>query len=398
MSVEHAPEGYEERLQYQFNLQADQVQKVLGHHGMPTSVVGGKANSRSFLFDLQAQVNGGLRRLSGLRNDLKQTLGVDSVRFLNEDGGFQLQVLRPIEPAVPLLDLLRITADLPPAAAVLGLRDDGHPMIHCFAEDHRSNILITGAGNAGKTILLRTIAASLAMTSRQAKTQLVAINPVAADRRRHERQDSAIRPLGYLPHMLSDVAVRQTEITELLLFLAQELNYRLEKGITEPRIVILIDQAATVLEHGGRTIRQAVHSIAQRGSQASMHLVLSTRRPDADVFSQHLLTNLQMRYIGKLEIDKATEHRAKPEEVEATTLLGEGDFISANGSRGHHFQAAYIDDYDLHMSLSKLYYQRPILLAKPMESRVKLEKKAISEEIEEQQYKFLDDLIPLDTL
>lgn len=393
MTVEHAPELQEERLQYQLQLQASQVQKVLGRNGIFTSVTGGKVNGRSFRYNLRTHISGGLQRLGGLKDDLKQALGVEGVRFLNEAGELQLQVLRPFEPAVPLLDLLDLIPNLPPETAVLGLKADGQPMIHSFTAEQKPNILISGQENAGKTVLLRTIAASLAITSKQAQIQLLAINPVSADRDRHEAQDAALRPLNYLPHMLTDVAVRQTEISELLLFLVREMNYRMEHAFSIPRIVVLIDQAATVLEHGGRTIKQAVQALAQRGAQAGIHLVLSTRRADADVFGPHLMTNLQAQFIGKLEIGKATEQKTRPAEVEATTLLGEGDFLAADDSRGLRFQAAYVDNYDLHMSLSRLYQQRPILLAQPLDRRVKLEQKNGQNHAQEQQFSFIDDVV-----
>ena len=68
------------------------------------------------------------------------------------------------------------------------------------------------------------------MTSNQAQVQLLAINPVSSDRLRQEAQDSAIRPLNYLPHMLTDVAVRQT------------VRHALEAGAKKQEIIEAIGQ------------------------------------------------------------------------------------------------------------------------------------------------------------
>ncbi len=394
MTVEHAPRLDNERLQYQLQLQAAQVQKVLGQSGMPLSVTAGTASGNSFRYTLYSHVSNGLQLLRGLKDDLKQALGVESVRFLNEAGQWQLQVLRPFEPAVPLLDLLAVTPHVPPATAVLGLTASGKPLVHTFTAEPRPHALITGHEDAGKTTLLRTIAASLALTSKQGQIQLLAISPVSSDRLRQQAHETALRPLSYLPHMLTDVATRQTEIIELLLFLVREMNYRLEHEFIEPRLVILIDQAATVMEHGGRTVKQAIQTLAQRGAQSGLHLVLTTRRPNADLFGPHLMTNLQARFVGQLDMDKATDSQAAAVEVEATTLLGEGDFIAADDARSVRFQAAYIDNYDLHMSLAKIYQQRPILLAQPLDRRVKLKQKTKKDHAGKQQFSFLDDLVP----
>jgi S-DNA-T family DNA segregation ATPase FtsK/SpoIIIE len=393
MTVEQAQNLHEEHLQYQFQLQASQVQKAFGRHGLPSTVVGGTVSRSSFHFDLRSHVTGSLQRLRDIKDELKKALGVESVRLLNNAGDLQLQVIRPFEPAVPLLNLLALLPDVPPATAVLGLTEDGKPMVHTFSAEPRPNVLISGQEDAGKTILLRTIAASLAITSKQAQVQILAINPVSSDRQRHHAQDSTLRPLSYLPHMLTDVAVRQTEITELLLFLVREMNYRMEHTFSIPRIVVLIDQAATVMEHGGRTVVEALQQLAQQGADAGIHLVLSTRRPDASVFGPHLASNLQARFIGRLDMHKATEVKTQPTEVEATTLLGEGDFLAAGSSRGVRFQAAYIDDYDLHMGLSRLYQKRPILLAQPLNNREKLEQTSKKKPVQTQQFSFVEGLV-----
>lgn len=414
MTVEQMSQFQDERRQYQLQLQADQVQKVMGKHGAQATVNDMKAEGRILQFDLREQVTSGLQHLRGLGSDLKAALGVESVRFLNEEGGLQLQVLRPFEPAVALLDLLALTGEVPPATAVLGLTAAGQPMLHTFSNAVNSHVLISGHAQAGKTTLLRTVAASLALSSKQAQVQILGVLPVSSNRERHLTQENALRPLNYLPHMLSDIVTRQTEITELLLFLAREMSYRAEHEFSTPRIVVLIDQAATVMERGGRTVRQAIHSLAQRGAESGIHLVLSTRRPEADVFGTNLKTSIPARFVGRLEMERATENDVTSLDIEATTLLGEGDFLAASGPRGTRFQAAYISDYDLHYSLAQLYRERPILLAQPLDRRVKLGQKLASAKTsrnqskkdsarrqkktaleEEDQFSFLDELIPL---
>jgi DNA segregation ATPase FtsK/SpoIIIE-like protein len=388
MTVQHASELHQENLQPQVQQPANQGLKT---RSLETS------SSHALNFNLHTQITGGLNLLRGLKNDLTKAFGVNGLRFVNDSGELEIQVLRPFEPAVPLIDLLALTSDLPPATAVLGLTDDGRPLTHSFSAGTKTNILISGQESAGKTTLLRTIAASLALESKQAAIQLLVINPVSPDREQQEIHDSILRPLSYLPHMLTDVAARQTEITELLLFLTREMNFRKEQSFAYPHIVVLIDQAATVMEHGGRTVKQAVQALAERGAQSGIYLVLSTRRPDADVFSPALTANFQTRFIGKLDLDKATEAQAQPVEVEATTLLGEGDFLSVRGSQGHRFQAAYIGNDELQTSLSRLYRQRPILLAQPLDNQVTFERKSKQDPSSvEEQFSFLDELVSME--
>ena len=393
MTIDKAYELHEDPLQYQYQLQAKQVQKVLDSHGRPATVVGGSVSQRSTSLNLQSHVTGGLQRLRDLHGTLKKALGVENIRLLNDSGELQLQVIRPFEPAVPLLDLLRLIPEVPPASAVLGLTEDGSPILHTFSAQALPHILISGEEDAGKTILLRTIAASLVMTSNEAQIQLMAINPISGDRQRYHAQESALRPLNYLPHMLTDVAVRQTEIMELLFFLVREMNFRMEHDFAFPRIVVLIDQAATLMEHGGRTIVDSLQRLAQQGADAGIHLVLSTRRPDASVIYPHLSNLLQSRYIGRQNIMRTTENETHPTNIEATTLLGKGDFLTADSGCNVRFQAAYIGDSDLHLSLSRRYLRQPILLAQPQNKPLKMGQVSQMSHEQTQQFSFVDGLI-----
>ncbi len=380
----------DERLEYHLQVQANQIQSVLTHHETSTMITGGIINNRSFNFDLRSPITVGLEKLSSLKDDFKTALGVEGIRLNRQNGQLQLQVIRPFTPAVPLVDLLSRLHNNPPASAVLGYAEDGSVIRHDFTADATPNILISGAKDAGKTNLLRTIAVSLALTNRQADVQIVAINPTSADSQNRDSEAAFWRPLNYVPHMLTDVVSRQTEISELLLFMVREMNYRSEHLFSSPRIVVLIDQAATVMERGGRTVSEAILRIAERGAGAGIHLVLGTSRPQSGQFGPHLLTNLQSHYAGFR--NQNSERQDDDITARAATLLGQGDFLSCGFSPQLRFQAAFIDDYDLHMGLSKLYRKRPILLAQPLSTRKQLNP-SIKPSTLEQHFAFADGIV-----
>ncbi|NCF67322.1 MAG: hypothetical protein GWP61_15235 [Chloroflexi bacterium] len=393
MSADDSEDLGADRLHFQLQLQASQLQRVLGRHDQPATIIGGRVEQRSLLFELRSHVTDGFKRLKELRNDLKSALHVSSIRLFNEEGNIQLQVLRPFVPAVPMLELLARLPVIPPVTAVLGLAEDGTPMFHSFTSELSPNILVSGEPAAGKTFLLRSIATSLALTNRQANVQLVAIIPVSGDHRRHEAQKNAWQPLSYLPHMLAGVAMRQTEITDLLLFLVRELDYRSEHDFHVPHIVILIDQAATLLERGGRIVAESILRLAQQGPEAGIHLVVSTRRPQAAAIGPNLFANLQAHYIGQSDGTSSDISGDGIANIPLNSLLGEGDFLGPGRHGMIRFQSAYIDDYDLYMSLTRLYSQRAVLLARPISSRLELDKKVKETNPTTKQFSFVDGLV-----
>ena len=391
MAIETNNALYEDRLQHQLNVQATQIQKVLDYNGTPTTIVGGSINREAFSFNLRSPIVSGIEKLTKLKGELKKALGVEGIRLHHADGQVRLQVLRPFVPAVPLLELMSKIKDVPVSTAILGLAVDGTAVQHDFANPAYPNILISGDKNAGKTSLMRSMAASLALNSRQADVQLIIINPISTDSHRRESQADYWRPFNYIPHMLTDVASRQSEISEILFFLVREMNYRSEHLFHSPRIIVFIDQAATVMERGGRTVKEAIMRIAERGSISGIHLVLGTRRPQATFFNPHLLTNLQSHFIGQNNQNLIFLNDNDPT-INSSSLLGEGDFFAHGLTRNIRFQAAYIDDYDLHLGLSNLNRDRPILIAQPLSKRVQLNPPSSIEE-PEQLFTFTNGLV-----
>lgn len=330
--------------------------------------------SQTFLFNLQTQLTAGWDRLRGLTQDLAQALNVPNVKLLREEGQWRVQVARPYDPPVPLLDLLALLPSLPPATAVLGLSADGRPVTLNLDDENSAHVLVSGDAGAGKTVLLRTMATSLALNNKQAHVQLIVLAPGVSGARMQQRPDAHVEPLNLLPHMLADVTHKTTETRELLQFLVNEMEYRREQQVTRPRLVLFIDQVVTVLERGGQVTGNAVAQLAQRGAAVGIHLVLSTRRPHAPLLNTLLRAHLPARIVGRTEAPQAQQAATDSDAtVQAGYLLGQGDFVHVGGGTPVHFQAAYVGDYDLHMSLRALHAQRPILLAQPFDPRVQME-------------------------
>lgn len=362
------------RLQHQLEIQSMQIERIFGHHQVPAQVAGGSVESRSISFNLQTQLASGMERLRELKEDLMAALGVSDLHLSREGGQLRLHITKPDEPPVPLLDLLALLPDLPPVTGVLGLAEDGRPVLLDFLQDDVTHVLLCGETGAGKTSLLRSLAVSMALTNRQSQLQLLVM---AAQTAVDSTAYTILEPLGYLPHMLASVAHDPEECTEIVTFLVDEAVYRRQQKIAAPTIVVFIDNVVALLEAGGQPALDGIVRLVQRGASAGIHLVMSTQQPEAEVLDSMLKANLPVRLVGWMADDEVARIAAGFPGTQAEYLLGRGDFLAVNGDMATHFQAAYIGDYDLHLSLDELHRQRPpALLAQPYNMRATLSSQA----------------------
>ena len=353
----------ERRLQHQLEVQSMQIEHVFNRHQVDAHVAGGTVKPRSISFNLQAQLATGLERLKVLTDDLMHTLGVP-VSLSREDGQLRLDVSQPSLPPVSLLDLMSLLSELPPVTAVLGLAEDGRPVLLDFTEQDMTHILVSGMSGAGKSVLLRSLVMSLALMNRQSRVQFVVFDGKSVE----PAADTNLYSLNYLPHMLADVMCHQDDIRNTLAFLTDEISYRLEYEVVAPTIVVVIDEVDLLLERGDSLMRDRVMSLVQRGSDVGVHLVMSMQRPQTAVLDNLFKANISVQLVGRLADSEQAQIVTGLQRSQAEYLLGQGDFLAIAGQYVTHFQAAYIGDYDLHLTLQELHRKRaPTLLAQSVD-------------------------------
>lgn len=369
------------RLQHQIEVQSMQIERVFDRRQVDAHVAGGAVQAGVVRFDLSASLAQGLERLRELKNDLMVALGGADVQVDGVDGRFHVQVDRPDDPPVPLLTLLPLIADLPPLTAVLGLAEDDRPVLLNLTEEGMTHILIAGDAGAGKTALLRTMAISLALHNRQSQLQLLLIQLEG-----EEKATAAdLSPLDYLPHMLTTLITDSKEVADTLQFLRQEMQYRQEQTVAEPAIVVFIDRLVTLLEIGDAVCVTALTELLQHGADVGIHLVLSTRRPGHELLTRPLHAHLPVRIVGQVANKREARAASHVEDSRAEYLLGQGDFLAVGSGDSLRFQAAFIGDYDLHVVLTELHRRRaPVLLARPVDSRMQLPQNPESDGTSEQ--------------
>lgn len=320
--------------------QSDRIEAVLASHRIPVRVHGGIIAPRWIRFHFTAAPSAKISAIRNLTEEIALAIGAADVRLAREGDRLAIEVPRPDVQTVRLLPLLRQViqnAGIPPITACLGLSDDGHPLLLRLPSPDVAHVLVAGATGSGKTELMRTLLVSLAATNRQAKVQIVLIDP----------KSRGFAPLANLPHLMAKPATDTEGALAMLQRLVVEMDRRDANGVSSPHIVIAVDEVVDLLMTGGKPVEQALTRLAQRGREAGLHLILGAQKPASTVLGAQLKANLPVRLVGRVGSVDDARVAAGVSGSGAEKLTGMGDFLVVAGGSTTHFQAAHIPRADM---------------------------------------------------
>lgn len=189
------------------------------------------------------------------------------------------------------------------------------------------HLLIAGATGSGKSVMLNVILTALTKQMKPADMQLILIDPKRVE----------LSQFAKMPHLLMPVVYEDKEAAEVLQFAVEEMEKRYEKlmeagvrtvddykGKDMPKLVIVIDEFADLMQSGGKQSKKAVKAeiterdfagkpvmkyrkeieaekpsseslivrLAQKARAVGIHVILATQRPSADVVTGLIKANV----------------------------------------------------------------------------------------------------------
>lgn len=351
------------RMGHRLGTQSKQIERFLAQQRLPVSVKGGSVRNQWTEFNLSSQVGEAFSRLNQMKDELVAMLGVKDIRLARRNGNLRMRLRRVSAHPVDLLDLMTVQSGVARPMATLGLNEEGHQVALDLTVADSGNILIAGVEGAGKSSLLRSMAVSLALTSRQSAVQMVVIAPSEGGRERTSRR-RVLFPMNYLPHLLFPVATSYNEAAEAIEYLAEETIFRAEERLVDPLLIVLIDDVDKILAKGDERLRESLAELLDAPKEAGIRIIMSA----ADVTSPELLRlvkfNMPLRLVGRMADANRSFLISGEPDTGAENLNGSGDFLAVSYASVTRFQAAYIDDYDLHLTLTEMHRpRRTVLLA-----------------------------------
>jgi DNA segregation ATPase FtsK/SpoIIIE-like protein len=149
----------------QLESQADKIEAVLALNKVPARVTGGAVTPRWIRFQVFPAAEAALSSIGNVDGVLSAAIGTPGCRMLHRGAVATVEVPRDDPYPVRLLPLYeQLTKDerIPPVTAILGLEEDGTPLLVRLPAPDVGHVLVAGMAGAGKTTLLRTMVLSLA--------------------------------------------------------------------------------------------------------------------------------------------------------------------------------------------------------------------------------------------
>jgi S-DNA-T family DNA segregation ATPase FtsK/SpoIIIE len=261
---------------------------------------------------------------------------------------------------------------IPPVTAVLGLGDDGAPLLIRLPSPDVAHVLVAGTTGSGKTILLRAMVLSLSLLHPQPhELALVLIDP---------RGGQAFECLSTLPHLPRSAVRKAEHARETLGSLVRLMDRRDQGAETGPPVVVVIDELADLLMTTNGTAEYLTR-LVQRGRGAGIHVVAATQKPTAEVLGPLVKANFPARLVGK--VTSATDARVATgwSGTGAERLQGRGDFIAVAEGRVMRFQGAYISPERIGDVLGDKGWDRPPFVKQQKQS-MQMETSSLSAPLE----------------
>lgn len=318
-------------------MQADRIEAVLAKHRVASRVEGGKVTPRFVQFNLIAQMGTKVSKVASLAEEIAMALGTREARIYRNGGSISVEVPRPQPEPVRLLHLCGRLSSIPMHTAVLGVEENGTPLLLRIVAPDVAHVLVAGTTGSGKTALARTLLASLAMHNRQSHLQLILIDP----------KGRGFGPLTCLPHVLGGLSNTVDDALHRLRWLVEEMERRDRSGSSSPVLVVGIDELADLVQTGGKAVEAMLARLAQRGRESGIHLVACTQKPTAALIGSSLTANFPVRLVGAVASKDEARYATGAPDSGAEKLEGRGDFLLVMKGNMVRFQSAWLGADDL---------------------------------------------------
>ena len=335
------------------------------------------------MFELELSAGTKVSQINSLANDIARALKAPAVRVVAPLPGkntIGIEVPNVDKERVRLKELIMLSGVKPTKMALpifVGKNASGDPLITDLAA--MPHLLIAGTTGSGKSVAINALVMSVLMTQRPDHVKLILIDPkmvelnafkeiphlmcpIVTDMQRAEMiLEWATTKMDERYELLAEASVKDISGFNRL---GKEAVYERFQPSTEeeklkipthlPYIVIIIDELADLMMTSGKEVEHHLSRLAQKSRAVGVHIVIATQRPQANVVTGLVKSNLPCRMAFR--VASRMDSRIVLDQNGAEVLMGQGDmlFLPPGSSKLIRAQGTFIEDDELRSVLKDL--------------------------------------------
>jgi S-DNA-T family DNA segregation ATPase FtsK/SpoIIIE len=234
---------------------------------------------------------GDLSRLLKLGEQIGLVLGVDSPRVARSRGFVDVEV--------PLDDRYRVSLPVSRLqrkgrlwVALGRTASTATPVNINLAGTMTTHWLVASLTGGGKTNALRLALWELADQNHQDALQMLIIDG---------KGGVNFAPFAGLPHLCNPIIADPSQAAQALAWAVAELENRKRDGRDTPRLVVVVDEIAEVLDLAGQPAAEAIRRVTMLGRELGINCLVATQHPTAKYLGGAMAkANLGCRLIGRV--------------------------------------------------------------------------------------------------
>ena len=372
-------------------LQCNAIDQTLAVYKAPGRVVSGDVTPRWIRFKVLPSIGTKIGKIKGLEREICAALDVPTCRIAQRGAAVMIEIPRPKGHTVKMLALWKALTEVEdpedavsPATVLLGIADDGAPLLLRLPSPSVAHVLVAGTTGSGKTALLRTMILSLALWQPDpAELKLILIDPKG-------RNFGVLAGLPQATRVLLGKEALQ-DGRQSLRDLVRLMEWRDARGESEPPVVVVVDELVDLVmtdakANGGASVEESLTRLTQRGREAGIHLIAATQKPTAAVISGLMKGNFPVRIVGRVTGPYDAYVATDTRNTGADRIEHVGDFVAVAAGRLHRFTGAYISEEDAEKLLKERGWWRkrsaPLPMPQPRPQLLQVASKAAAEPVE----------------
>ncbi len=371
--LEEPEEDFSDSLETMVREQAEALEAALQEYRLDGEVVGIESGPVITQYDVRLAPGTKVSKLQAISTDLARALKAVNVRIVGNQAGRDtvgVEVPNPKKEKVRLKELMADRARFEKMKLPMFLGKDaaGEPLIEDLTK--MPHMLIAGTTGSGKSVCMNTIIMSWLYTKKPNELKLVLVDPKMVE----------MSQFKDIPHLMCPVITEMSRAAAILEWACTKMDERYELlaeagcrditgynelepeelferlGVTTeleqaripkrlPYMVFIIDELADLMMTN-KEVEGSIIRISQKARAVGIHLILATQRPQANVVTGLIKSNMPCRVTFK--VASGMDSRIVLDQKGGELLLGQGDmlFLSPRDHKLARAQGTLVDDVE----------------------------------------------------